>query len=697
MVAEWHRHRHLFSHLDGNPAWTPAMYRSLAENVSVGMYLVENDRFHYVNTRLAQMLGYRRGEMLKLSIFDVVAHDERQRVAEMLHQTLTDNRHEVHYERKARRKDGSILEVEIYGSRLMVGGRRIVAGVMLDVTSRKKDEAMAQLMSTVYQHSNAAMVVTDANGVIITVNPAFTDITGYGLDEVVGRRINVVNSGFQDAAFFKTIWESISATGGWEGEVWNQRKNGERYAERLIISTSYNDDGSVRCRVGLFSDMTEKKRRDEHIWHQAHYDFLTGLPNRLMLQQSLEAKMQYYRYTGSGFALLYLDLDLFKEINDSLGHAKGDEVLRQVAARLLGCVRRSDLVARLGGDEFCIVADGVYNAEGSRDLCEKIIRALAEPYVLGEDRGLVSASIGVALYPHHGDTVDDLIDNADLAMYAAKEQGRKSYSMFAPGMRKEASVRRQLARDLSDALDEGQFVLHYQPIIDLSDERVVKAEALLRWQHPTKGLLGPAHFIGEADETGLIVDIGNWVFQEAAKQAAQWRRRFNPAFQMAVNMSSAQFSSYNFHPAELLAILQGLDMPGDSMIIEITERLLMNISHETGNKLLAFSDAGMKIALDDYGTGCSSLSHLLDYRMSYLKIDMSFVHNIERSRRDQHLCEATILMARKLGLSVVAEGVITSGQRDVLVKAGCDFAQGFLYAAPITAQVFESLLQASSD
>lgn len=673
------------------------MYRGLAENVAVGVYLLEDNHFYYVNERLAQMLGYQREEMLGLSVFDVVAHDERQRVAEMLHLTLTDTSHEVHFERKARCKDGTFISVEIHGSRLLVNGRRIIAAVMLDITGRKNTETMTQLTSLVYEHSSAAMVVTDANGVLITVNPAFTDITGYGLDEVVGRRMSMLSSGRHNKAFFTAMWESLGATGSWEGDIWNCRKNGEEYAQHLKISTSYNADGSVRCRVGLFADITEKKRRDERIWRQAHYDYLTGLPNRLLLQQSLEAKLLYSRHSRSSFALLYLDLDMFKEVNDQFGHSKGDELLRQVAARLQGGVRRSDLVARLGGDEFCIVADGIDEAKKAGDLCEKIVRIIAEPYVLGEDRGLVSVSIGVAIFPQHGEDTDELMENADLAMYAAKAQGRNGYSEFVPGMRKAAGLRRQMARDLIHALNSNELTLYYQPIIDLRTGRVVKAEALLRWQHPEKGLLSPPQFLDEAEVAGISAKIGNWVFGEAARQVAYWRQKFDPEFQMAINISRTQFCSRDLHPADLLAVLHQHELPGDSMIIEITERLLMGISPEMGNKLLAFSDTGMQIALDDFGTGCSSLPDLLAYRVSHLKIDMEFVRNIERSAQDRHLCEAFVLMARKVGLSVIAEGVTTPGQRKALIDAGCDLAQGFLYAAPLTVQDFESLLEKSVD
>ena len=667
------------------------MYEGLAEHVAVGLYLLEDDHFRYVNTRLAQMLGYSREELIGLSLYDIVAHDERQRVAETLRRTITGDRRGIHYERKARRKDGSFIDVEIFGSRIEAGEGWLIAGVMIDVTSRKQDQSMAELTTLVYEHSRAAMVVTDANGVIITVNPAFTDITGYGLDEVVGSRMNLLSSGRHDKEFFQAMWESIRRTGGWEGEIWNRRKTGDEYVERLSITTTYNDDGTVRCRVGMFSDITEKKSHDDRIWHHAHHDHLTGLPNRLMLHQGLEAKMLYSQHTGVEFTLLYLDLDLFKEVNDTLGHVKGDELLRQVASRLLTCVRRSDLVVRLGGDEFCIIADAMSNEEEVRRLCEKIVRTVAEPYILDEDLGLVSVSIGVAFYPRDGETVEELIHHADMAMYAAKSQGRNGFSVFAPGMRKDVGERRMLVRDLAGALEQNQFLLYYQPIFDLRTGQVVKAEALLRWQHPRNGLLSPIHFMQEAEETGLIVDIGNWVFREAATQAARWRAQ-RPGFQMAVNFCEAQFASHGLHPAELLQTLQELNLPADAMIVDITERLLMDVSPAIGEKLLAFADSGMQLALDDYGTGFSSLPYILRYRIGLLKIDMSFVRNIERSAQDRHLCEAIILMACKLGLSVIAEGVTTPGQRTALLEAGCDFAQGFLYSSPLPAASFEALL-----
>lgn len=563
------------------------------------------------------------------------------------------------------------------------------AGVALGDTDPTQVETMAHLSSLVYMHGVSAMVVTDANGFIITVNPAFSDITGYLAEDVVGRRMSMFSSGRHGPAFYREMWQSLASSGRWEGEIWNRRKNGEEFIERLTVDTTYNQDGSVRFRVGTFIDVTEQKRRDERIWHQAHHDHLTHLPNRLLLQQGLEAKMLCCGHTNESFALLYIDLDNFKEINDTLGHVRGDELLRQIAGRLQSCVRRSDLVARQGGDEFCVIYDGLSQADETQALCEKLVLALAEPYMLGEDQRQVSASIGVAFYPRDGQSVEELMHNADLAMYAAKGQGRNGYRLFAPGMRKKATARLQTQRDLSSALDAGQLVLYYQPIIDMTSARVVKAEALLRWQHPHNGLLSPAHFLREAEETGLIVDIGNWVFQEAAQQAAKWRWRYGPGFKVSVNMSLKQFESPNVRPSDMLSVQQKLGLPGDSMVVEITERSLMNINPEIGNKLRAFSEAGIHIALDDFGTGSSSLPYLLAYGIGYLKIDMSFVHNLERNPSDRRLCEAMILMAHSLGLSVIAEGVSTPGQREALAQAGCEFAQGFLYSEAVPVQTFE--------
>lgn len=671
------------------------MFRGLAENLVVGMYLLEDGRFRYVNQRLAQMLGYTREGLLGKSLLDVAAPDEHTLVQEKIEQTLYGESYKVHYERKARRMDGSVFDAEVFGSRFEINGKPMIAAVMVDVTSRKRAEIEAQFSSLVYHHSTQAMVVTDANGVILTTNPAFTEITGYRLEDVVGHRLNMLSSGKHDAAFYEKMWRSLLATGTWEGEVWNRRKDGEIYVEKLSISTTYNDDGSPRCRVGLFSDVTEHKKEQEHIWRQARHDHLTGLPNRYLFHECLAAKLDYADRASTSLALLYLDLDFFKDVNDTLGHAWGDELLRQVAQRLAHCVRKTDLVARLGGDEFCIIADGLSSENEIRKLCQKISATLGAPYALGDYRGVVSTCIGVAMYPQDAQSADDLLHNADLAMYSAKRRGRGEYAFYDAAMRREAVRRSELSRDLVHALRDDQFTLHYQPILDLKSQCIVKVEALLRWNHPEKGLIGPMAFIPQAEDSGLIVGIGEWVFRQATRMLVQWRHQYVPDLKITVNVSPVQLMDDRMSPKDWLAHLKALGLPYDSVVIEITERLLLDMSPTVTAKLDAFRDAGVCVALDDFGTGYSSVSYLKRLHIDYLKIDQSFVHQIESREENRALCDAIILMAHRLGLVVVAEGVATESQRRILTEMQCDFGQGLRFFEAMTALQFERLLKSN--
>jgi len=675
-------------------AHTEAVFQGLADNALVGIYLLEDDLFLYVNETLARMLGYKRAEMMaRMSIFDIVVPDERGLVQQHLQRTLSGQVPHLHYERKAQCRGGRLMDVEVFVSRLAIDGKVLSVGVMMDITRRKKAEEAVHLTALVYENSSEAMVVTDANGVILTVNPAFSDITGYSLDEVLGQRLNILSSGRHDVAFYERMWRSLIETGGWQGDIWNRRKNGEEYIERLTINTSYNEDGTVRCRVGLFSDITQKRKQDERIWHQANFDHLTGLPNRKMFQEQLSAKMQQAEQEGKILALLYMDLDLFKEVNDTLGHSRGDELLRQVAARLLNCVRSSDLVARLGGDEFCVILQDT-DAETIESVCERITRKLAEPYMLGSDSAYVSVSVGVAQCPKDSIAPEQLINYADLAMYAAKQNGRGQYCHFSRALSKEAKQRRQLARDLGLALEADQFLLYYQPVVELKQGSVIKAEALLRWLHPEQGIVSPAHFIPMAEDSGLIIGIGDWAFRKATAQVAKWCRKFEKDLAIGINVSPVQFRREGLSATEWLSWLNGLGLACDSVMVEITERLLMDVSGSVSNKLLSFRDAGVQVALDDFGTGYSTLSYLKKFDIDYIKIDQSFVRNLPWSEEDAALCEAIIMMAHRLGLKVIAEGVETQEQRDRLLAMGCDYGQGYLFGKPMPAEEFERLLSA---
>ena len=671
-----------------------AMFRGIAENTMVGVYIVHEGRFRFVNTTMAQMFCYDRHEMLaSMDAYDIFAEEDRQKARESVQQRLNnDLASSVCLERRGRRKDGSIINLEIFGSKMELDGELVTMGIAMDVTARKEVEASLRMASLVYQNSSEAMVVTDADGVIINVNPAFSAITGYGADEVIGRKLSLLSSGRHDVAFYQAMWHSLSNAGKWQGDIWNRRKNGEEYAERLTINTSYNDDGSVRCRIGLFSDITKKKQSDAFIWRQANYDHLTGLPNRQLFQDRLDRAISRSDRSHLPMALIFLDLDFFKDVNDTLGHGMGDELLKQVAKRLSSCVRAIDTVARLGGDEFTIIIGGLTDNGVVERICQQVLRALAKSYALGEEAASISTSMGVTFYPDDGADAQELLKNADLAMYAAKDKGRNQFCYFTPAMQQSAHNRRQLLRDLVGACEQHQFIVHYQPIVELSTGRIRKAEALIRWVHPTLGLVSPAEFIPLAEDAGIIIGIGDWVYREAARQVAQWRASHHADFQISVNVSPAQFMTEGLSHDEWLAHLQAMDLPGQSIVVEITERLLMDANADVRNKLLAFRDAGIQVALDDFGTGYSSLSYLKKFDIDYIKIDQSFVRNLGPDTDDMALCEAIIVMAHKLGLKVIAEGVETVAQRDLLTQAGCDYGQGYLFSAPIAAERFSELL-----
>jgi diguanylate cyclase (GGDEF)-like protein/PAS domain S-box-containing protein len=451
----------------------------------------------------------------------------------------------------------------------------------------------------------------------------------------------------------------------------------------------------VRDRTLLFSivfDITEKKEAEAVIWRQAHFDALTGLPNRAMFQDRLEHAIKKAERNHTRIGLLFLDLDYFKEVNDTLGHGMGDKLLLLAAQRLRHCVRDSDTVVRLGGDEFIVIVDELTATVDIERVVQSILHDLSEPFLLGSEQVFISASIGITFYPEDGREADVLLKNADQAMYAAKGQGRNRYSYFTASMQEVAQARKRLVSDLRTALAENQFRVFYQPIVELATGVIRKAEALVRWQHPARGLINPVEFIPVAEQTGMVVDIGEWVFRTAAHQAAAWRAKYHPQFQVAVNVSPVQFHNDGIDLAAWLLFLQELGLPGQSVVVEITEGLLMDARQEIIDQLLQFRDNGVQVALDDFGTGYSSLSYLKKFDIDYIKIDRSFVSNLAPGSDDLALCEAIIVMTHKLGMKVVAEGVETEAQRDLLAASGCDYAQGFLFSVPVPAEELERLL-----
>ena len=561
-----------------------------------------------------------------------------------------------------------------------------MVGTHLDITER-------ELASQIFKNSSQAMMICDMHNKMIGINPAFSTITGFSPEEVMGKDPKILASGQHGEAFFREMWQAIAQNGEWRGEIYNRRKNGEIYPELLMINTVRDPEGEIDHYFAIFDDISEQKKAAETIFRQSHFDPLTKLPNRRMFHDRLEQEIKHARRSNTPLALLLIDIDNFKDVNDNFGHKMGDALLAEAAQRMRRHVRESDTVARLGGDEFALILTDVKELVGLEKTAREILKSLGEPFVLEADESRVSASIGIALYPYDGKEAPQLVQRADQAMYRSKRAGRSCYSYFTPAMQAESKKRQKMTGALHRALAARQFEVYYQPIVDLKTGHMGKAEALLRWKHPEMGFVSPEEFIPYAEESGLIVEIGDWVYREATRQTKRWQEKFDAAFQVSVNKSPLQFRS----PAKVngwIDHLRQIGLPGKNSVVEITESFLMEHEETVSEKLRQLRNEGIEISLDDFGTGYSSLAYLQRFEIDYVKIDKSFVSSVTAaSSRDTTLCEAIVTMAHKLGIKVVAEGIESAYQREVLAQMGCDFGQGYFFSRPVTAADFEALLE----
>ncbi len=573
-------------------------------------------------------------------------------------------------------------------------GRKLALAMCTDITERKQHEEQMRLSALVFENSNEGMMITDANGKISSINPAFTNLTGYTQEEALGQKANLLKSGHHDQTFYQNLWHNLNTKGYWQGEIHNRRKDGSRIIEWLSINTTYQPDGRPAQRVAIFSDITKKKQNEEIIWRQANFDSLTGLYNRRMFSEKLGMQIHQSKRDGQPFALIYLDLDEFKDVNDTLGHDKGDDLLKETALRLKKCVRKTDIISRLGGDEFTIIINNLDKSVSVERVAMQIINELSQPFQLADEsvNVNVSASLGITLYPNDAEDTESLLKNADQAMYAAKQKGRRGFCYFTPSMQQATERKMRICNDLHIALEEQQFELYYQPIVRLDTGLVHKAEALIRWIHPEQGLVSPVEFIPIAEETGMIIPLGNWVFNQALQSVARWQTQIAD-FQISINKSPIQFTSKNHDHQTWLTHLKHLNLDGSCLVIELTEGLLLELDDHIHQQLRDFREANIELSIDDFGTGYSSLAYLQNLDIDYLKIDRRFVNDVESNDKNQALCTAMIVMAHKLGLKVIAEGIETEAQKNFLQQAGCDYGQGYFFAKPLPAQAFETFCQ----
>ena len=541
-----------------------------------------------------------------------------------------------------------------------------------------------------------AVVQMDTEGIIIGWNHQAEKIFGWAREEAIGRVLHETIIPHQYREAHQQGLQRFLSGGkltilNSRAELLGLHRDGHEFPIELTI-TAVRTKGRYEFN-GFIRDITQKKQSEELIWNQANFDALTRLPNRHMFHDRLEQEIKKAQRADLKIALLYIDLDNFKEINDTLGHHLGDTLLKEAAHRISNCVRTTDTVARMGGDEFTVILAELDDTDSIERVAESILQRLAEPYLLGEEAAHVSASIGITIYPDDATEMDDLLKHADQAMYAAKSGGRNRFSYFTQSMQQAAQAKLRLINELHGALAANQFLIYYQPILNLTTGHVDKAEALIRWQHPALGLVSPDEFIPLAEETGLITEIGDCIFRETARQVKRWRTQHHPEFQLSENVSPVQFGKNPGSPClTWFDYLGELELPGKSMNIEITEGLLLDSNHDIVSKLHECHNAGLQISIDDFGTGYSSLSYLKKFDIDYLKIDQSFVRDLVTDPNDMALSEAIIVMAHKLGLKVIAEGVETEEQQKLLTDAGCDYAQGYLFSKPIPAGEFEMFL-----
>ena len=550
--------------------------------------------------------------------------------------------------------------------------------------NRISEPVSLKLMAKVFTNSGEAILISDAQNKIVATNAAFTKLTGYTAEEVLGKDPKILSSGKTPKEVYQRMWKSLSEQNAWEGELWDQSKSGEIYPKWLSISVIRDQNGQITNYIGSFNNISERKASEEKFLRLAYHDALTNLPNRLNLHERLEQIINLSKQNHQKFALLLIDLDRFKSINDTLGHHIGDLLLIEVARRLTISARETDTVARLGGDEFVVVLTEIESPADAADVAHKVVQMLSAPYLISGNDLRTSPSIGICIYPDDACEIGMLLKSGDVAMYHAKAKGRGNYQFFTEEMNRVVMKRQAMEADLHLAMERQQFVLHYQPQLDLNSGHLIGVEALVRWQHPTRGLIPPAEFISVAEEMGLIVQLGSWVLREACWQLKQWQGEGMTDIRMSVNLSALQFLDKDL-AEHIQAILAETGLAADCLDLEVTESMSMASPGDTIAIMQVLAECGMTLSIDDFGTGYSSLAYLKLFPIHTLKIDRSFVKDIEIDTNDADICDVTVLLAHKMGLNVVAEGVETEAQLKFLLSIGCNKIQGFLISKPLPA------------
>jgi diguanylate cyclase (GGDEF)-like protein/PAS domain S-box-containing protein len=668
-------------------------YRTLVDSIQDGLILVCDGRFEYVNAPFADMLDRTVGQVVGHTVNTVVPPEHRGVLAASAVPMVDGSPRTAEHEMELMAADGRRVSVTVHAAATRDGdGRLLVIATVKDVTARRRIEADLRKLSWAVEHSATGVFITDVNGIIEYVNRRFTDVTGYTAEEAVGRTPALLKSGETDPTVYRDMWRALTSGRDWRGEIRNRRKDGTLYWEYTSISPVRGNDGAITHFVAVKEDVTGRKEAELLNWQRAYFDQVTGLPNRVLFKDRLTQALVRARREKSRVAVMFIDLDRFKAVNDTLGHETGDAVLKQVAERLADCMRDSDTVARLGGDEFTAILPNPGPEKAITVIATRILESLRRPFdIEGGHRAFIGGSIGISLFPGDGDAADALLKNADQAMYRAKETGRNTYQFFTADMNVATQARLRTEGDLRHALQNHQFAVHFQPMVDAGSRRIVGTEALVRWAHPLRGLVSPGEFLPVAEDIGLIGELGANVLRTACEHCHRWRESGHPDLTISVNISGRQIGAPDFLDV-VAGALHDSSLPPSALDLEISENLLMADVPVIESHLRRLADSGVRLTIDDFGTGLSSIPHLRRFPFHSLKVDRSFVMDVLENKEDAILVEAVIAMARKLGLSVVAEGVETEDQIDYLLTQYCDMFQGFLFGRPLPAEEFERLL-----
>jgi len=670
------------------------LFRNIFVNAIDGILLVDAQtrKFTMSNPAIQRMLGYSAEELLNIGVDDIHPAKERSNIVTSFNKqvagefTLAPNL-------PVKRKDGSVFYADINAAPITIGSRACMMGIFRDITERKQTEDALRQAATVFESSHDGVAITDLDGHMLAVNRSFLKATGYTEEEVLGKNPRILHSGRQKKDFYQSMWASIKTDGYWQGEIWNRRKNGEIYPEWLTISAVHNTQGKPTHYVGVFSDLSQLKQSETQLEHLAHYDPLTNLPNRLLVQSHLAHALVQARRDHRQVGVLYLDLDRFKNINDSLGYPIGDELLIALTKRLASRLRSGDMLARLGGDEFLLVLEHIDGAEDTVGVARTLFELLAQPFLLsGEQEVYIGASIGISVSPDDGSSAEQLIQHADAAMHQAKILGRNTFRFYTDALTRAAGEHLDLENRLRHAITADQLRVYYQPQIDIATGHIIGAEALVRWQDPDRGLIAPVHFIPLAEETGLIGAIGEWVLKETCMQGVRWIESGLPFLTLAVNLSPHQFLRGDI-PELVSKVLAETGFPANRLELELTESALMAQQEDAVRMLHLLRAQDIRLAIDDFGTGYSSLSYLKRFPLDILKIDKSFVDDIPFHQDDMEIAATIIAMGHTLGFKVLAEGVETAEQLAFLRAKGCDMYQGYLASPAVSAEAFEKLLK----